>query len=159
MIWAKQLAKWVSSRVFGHPPHSDGVYFNPIPEIAGKTVTGHMGVVGHKHGFDLLLVQPGDQRRVGGLCHRTTGMASLPVGPIQRIQPGRVDQQLVKHEPLAGEAVKLGRFDPGVAIGAQVAAMQPIEDQANGVSSHGTILAIEGGRDKRSPTEFRNAVH
>jgi len=56
-------------------------------------------------------------------------MPALPVGTIDTIQIGRIDQSLVEHERLAGQPIDRGRLDPRIAIGSEIARVQSIKYQ------------------------------
>jgi hypothetical protein len=67
---------------------------------------------------------------------------ALPVGTVNAIQVGRIDQHLIEKERLAGKAIHRGRFYPGIAVSAEVARVQPIENQTNCI--HAAIVIHHG---------------
>ncbi len=76
---------------------------------------------------------------------RTQRVPPLPVRAVQSLQLRRIDQGLVEDHRLAGQPVQGRRFDPRVAVRAEVARVQPVDDQADGI--HAAIVA--DGRNVR----------
>ena len=102
---------------------------NPLMEIVGQAQGSQSRVIRDKCRAEVL--QRSGERRAVTRWYDCVAqrMAAKPVRAVQRLELICVRNREFKQQRLACQPIQLGRFDPRIAIGAQVSGSQAVDNQ------------------------------
>ena len=136
----KMSAKCVSStdaaRRSSSGPRGGGEHFAPR-ESAGRRMFGEPRLVGQQRCTNSRprpIAGPAPAGMPAGFGLLCQCMPTLPKRAIKPLRLRRIDHRPIEQERLGREPIEIRRLHPGIAVGSQKPAMQPIDDQHNDIS-------------------------